>query len=208
MSQTTNHPYDIVNEFEEKVAEYAGATYGIAVDSCTNALFLSLVLERLKDGPRTIILPSRTYVGVAHAVINAGHKCAFDDYNWKGAYPLYGTSVIDSARRFTKNMHVPETLYCLSFHWYKHLPIGRGGMILLDDQEDYLLLRRIRYDGRTERIAPKEDTFDVPGYHCVMHPDDAARGLMLLNNMSDKNEDLPMDDYADLSKHPYFTGEK
>jgi hypothetical protein len=38
----------------------------------------------------------------------------------------------------------------------------------------------------------------------VMHPDDAARGLMLMQNIPEYNEDLPMDNYADLSKHKYF----
>jgi len=199
-----NHPFDIVNEFEQAIADYAGATYGVAVDSCTNALFLSLVLVRLKQGIQTITLPSKTYVGVPHAVVNAGHKCTFDDYKWKGAYPLYYTNIIDSALRFSTNMHVHDSLYCISFHWQKHLRIGRGGMILLDNEEDYRLLRRMRCDGRTERVGPKDDNFDVPGYHCIMHPDDAARGLMLLSVTPDRNEDLLVPDYADLSKHKYF----
>ena len=198
------HPFDIVDEFERVVADYAGAPYGVAVDSCTNALFLSLMLWRIQSGCSCeIILPSHTYVGVAHAVVNAGHRCYFDDYAWSGAYALAPINVIDSARRFTKRMY-RSGMWCLSFHWAKHLPIGRGGMILLDNEEDYKLLRRMRYDGRTERVAPNDDMFDIPGYHCVMHPDDAARGLMLMTNIPDYNEDLPMSDYADLSKYKYF----
>jgi dTDP-4-amino-4,6-dideoxygalactose transaminase len=94
---------------------------------------------------------------------------------------------------------------CLSFHYAKHLPIGRGGMILLDDKDTADTLRRMRYDGRREGVKPTDDTFDVPGYHCLMHPDDAARGLALMNSMPDHNEDLPNDDYADLSQFPMFT---
>jgi len=200
------HPWKIVNEFEQAVAKYAGAPYGVAVDSCTNALFLSLVLLKRKYGEMAIEIPCRTYVGVAHAIINAGHKCFFDSYDWTGVYPLFDTPIIDAARRFTSRMYAyPYMLYCLSFHWHKHLPIGRGGMILLDNIDDYALLRRMRYDGRTEMVRPKYDTFDVPGYHCMMHPDDAARGLMLMQGMPRHNADLPMDDYADLSKHSYFT---
>jgi len=198
------HPFDVVDEFERVVADYAGAPYAVAVDSCTNALFLSLVLWRLQNGPVQVGLPSYTYVGVPHAVVNAGHRCTFINYTWEGAYRLTATNVIDSARRFTKGMYRPHTLFCLSFHWHKHLPIGRGGMILLDNEESYKLLRRMRYDGRTERVAPTEDTFDVPGYHCVFHPDDAARGLMLMQHMPSDNADLPWDEYPDLSKSKYF----
>lgn len=207
------HPFDVVDEFERVVAEYAGAPYGVAVDSCTNALFLSLLLYRLKHGSVEVALPNRTYVGVPHQVINARHTCTFNNNWWSGAYCLLGTDIIDSARRFRKNMCNMSWMgsdntgwkMCLSFHWHKHLAIGRGGMILLDNEKDYKLLRRMRYDGRTERVKPTEDTFDCPGYHCVMQPDDAARGLMLMANMPDYNEDLPWDDYPDLSKHKYFT---
>jgi dTDP-4-amino-4,6-dideoxygalactose transaminase len=199
------HPFDVVDEFEKVVAEYAGAPYGVAVDSCTNALFLSLVLHRLRYGVWDVRLPAETYVGVAHAVVNAGHRCYFRQYAWKGAYYLNPSSVVDSARRFTKGMYEAGSHYCLSFHWYKHLPIGRAGMILLDNEEDYKLLRRMRYDGRTERVAPADDTFDVPGYHMMTSPENAAHGLLLMANMPDYNEDIPWDNYPDLSKHKYFT---
>ena len=35
-------PWDLVDLFEKNVALYAGSKYGIAVDCCTNAIFLSL----------------------------------------------------------------------------------------------------------------------------------------------------------------------
>jgi len=34
-------PYDSVDELERRVAEYAGAPYAVAVDSCSNALLIS-----------------------------------------------------------------------------------------------------------------------------------------------------------------------
>ena len=34
--------WDNVDRFEEIIAEYAGSKYAVAVDSCTNALFLSM----------------------------------------------------------------------------------------------------------------------------------------------------------------------
>ena len=35
-----HNPYKIVKMFEEEVAHYTGSKYAVAVDSCTNALFL------------------------------------------------------------------------------------------------------------------------------------------------------------------------
>jgi dTDP-4-amino-4,6-dideoxygalactose transaminase len=199
------NPFEVVSEFEQVVAEYADAPYGVAVDSCTNALFLSLKVGKMKYGGTNVMLPKYTYVGVAHAAVNAGYRVLFIDFDWRGAYTLAMTNVVDSARRFREGMYVPGTLYCVSFHSGKHLPLESGGMILLDNVADYVLLKRMRYDGRTEMVPPKEDTFDVPGYHCLMHPSIAVRGLQIMHYMPDYNDDLPMDEYADLSQFPYFT---
>ena len=37
-----NDPWDIVNLFEKKVSKFCGSKYAVAVDCCTNAIFLSL----------------------------------------------------------------------------------------------------------------------------------------------------------------------
>lgn len=196
-------PYDIVRALEERVAEYAGAPYAVAVDSCTNALLLSL---RYVNCPK-VILPRYTYVGVAYAVLNAGGRCGFRNDIWSGTYELGNTNIIDSARRFKKNMYVPDSLYCLSAHWGKHLKIGRGGFILTDNTEAYRVLQKMRFDGRTAQVDPAHDNFIYPGYHCYMLPEESARGLMLMNYMPDDNPDLPWDNYPDLSKFPIFRGE-
>ena len=118
-----SNPYKIVDEFEKTVAEYAGAKYGIAVDSCTNAIMLSVKYRIMTGSDKEFRIPKYTYVGVPYSILNAGGKVRFIDYPWKGAYVI-DHSIIDSARRFFKNMYVHNTLYCLSFHWYKHLPVG------------------------------------------------------------------------------------
>lgn len=92
---------------------------------------------------------------------------------------------------------VPSPIVCVSFQAAKHLPIGRGGAILTDNPETAAWLRRARFDGRTpgDNAAP----IQVPGYHMYMPPPDAARGLWLLSWLPEHNEDLPNDDYPDLS---------
>lgn len=192
-------PFDAVKAFEERVAEYAGAPYGVAVNSCTNALLLSFMYH----GGDEVVLPKKTYVGVAQSALNAGYKIEFVDLLWEGAYSIIGTKTIDSARRFRKDMYVSGFLYCLSFHHGKHLPIGRGGMILTDDIDACQALKKMRYDGRREGVPPKADEF-IRGYHCYMHPEDAVRGLMLMGYIKDDNPDIPADDYPDLSKQEVF----
>lgn len=199
-------PYDIVSELESVVAEYAGAPYAVAVDSCTNALLIALVYSRLFMECEFAVIPKYTYVGVAHAILNAGLDLGFVDYDWQGQYDIGGTSIIDAARRFRRGMYTPGKFVCTSAHWGKILKIGRGGFILTDDKQAAETLRRMRYDGRRAGVAPKDDTFDVPGYHAYMLPEEAARGLMLMSYMPDDNPDIPRDGYADLSKSPIFQG--
>jgi dTDP-4-amino-4,6-dideoxygalactose transaminase len=201
-------PYDNVAELEKRVAKYAGAPYAVMVDSCTNAIFLSIKyrLDYCNYPPR-IVLPKYTYVGVAQAAKNAGCRIRFVDEDWQGAYELGGLGIVDSARRFKRNMYSEYEgyLYCLSCHWWKHLKIGRGGFILTDDAEAADTLRRMRYDGRRAGVAPKDDDF-IQGYHCYSLPEEAARGLMLMADMPDDNPDIRWDAYTDLSKHSIFGG--
>jgi dTDP-4-amino-4,6-dideoxygalactose transaminase len=199
-------PYDVVAALEERVAEYGGSKYAVAVDSCTNAILLALIYERMTSGYKVVELPKYTYVGVAYAVRNAGLGIKFTDSMWQGAYKIGGTLVIDSARRFHRGMYEPGSLYCLSAHWGKHLKIGRGGFILTDNENVANTLRLMRFDGRTAGVPPRQDNFTVPGYHCYMLPEEAARGLMLMNYMPDDNPDIPWDDYADLSQFDVFKG--
>ena len=197
-------PYDTVAELEQRVAAYGGSKYAVAVDSCTNALLLSVRLRLMQGYPNVANMPKLSYIGVPHAIVNAGATVTFRDDDWQGEYEITPLKIIDAARRFRKGMYKPGTLYCVSCHWGKILKIGRGGFILTDNIDEYETLRRMRCDGRRIGVIPKQDSFDLPGYHCYMLPEEAARGLMLMSYMPDNNADLPRDDYADLSKIDYF----
>lgn len=200
--------YETVAELERIVAAYAGSNYAVAVDSCSNALLLAVKLRLMQGMGPEVEIPKLTYVGVAHAIKNAGGELHFRDEDWQGEYELKGVKVVDAARRFHKGMYKKGTLYCVSCHWGKILKIGRGGFIFTDSIDEYETLRRMRCDGRRIGVIPKQDNFDVPGYHCYMLPEEAARGVMLMTYMPDWNPDLPRDDYADLSLAPIFRGSK
>jgi len=187
------NPFRIVSEFEKALAVYAGAKYGVAVDSCTSALFLCCKYLDVD----TVTLPCNTFISVPCAVMNAGGHVRFDDIEWSGCYRLTPYSIVDSALRFTKGMYQPGTLYCLSFHHKKQLSIGRGGMILTDDAAAVNWLRRARYFGRGE-CELVEDTVQMVGWKCYMDPAEAARGLHAMLYMPDHNEDQ-RENYPDLS---------
>lgn len=194
--------WDVVDLFEKKLAEYGGSKYAVAVDNCTDAMFLCL--KYLNAGGE-ITLPKRTYVSVPCTVIHAGCQVKFDDIEWSGAYPLRPYPVWDSATRMRRGMYVQDSYYCLSFHRRKHIPIGKGGMILTNDKDAYEWFKLARYEGRHMDRLYKNDTFDMIGWNMYMPPEQAAEGLELFANISDDNEDLETSGiHKDLSEFPIY----
>lgn len=150
-------------------------------------------------------IPKRTYISVPQSIIHAGGRVAFEDIEWRGVHQLKPYPIYDSARRLTAGMYVPGTFMCLSFHITKILALaGGGGAILHDSDEADQILRRMRFNGRAERVHPKDDDFPVLGYNCYMYGDNAAEGLRRMAILPRHNEDLPNSDYSDLSLVPVF----
>ena len=203
--KSKHNPFKIVSMFEEEVANYTGAKYAVAVDNCTNALFLCC-MYRSVNGHR-VYIPSKTYLSVPQSVIHAGGEVVFNEvYNdWQGWYELYPFNIWDAAKRFTSGMYaIPGSLMCLSFHSKKILDIGKGGMVLTDDYEAAEWLKKARYEGRSEKNY-KDDCIKELGWNMYMAPEQAARGLTLMSNLPLFNTDLPEEGgYMDLSKYPIF----
>jgi dTDP-4-amino-4,6-dideoxygalactose transaminase len=198
-------PYRIVKDFERAIADYAGARYAVAVESCTAALFLSLKYLDLVG--QEVTIPKRTYPGVACSIIHAGGRVKFSDEPWQGIYELAPYGVWDGALRFRRWMYAGG-LHCLSFHAKKLLPIGRGGMILCDDADAAHWLRVARFDGREEVDLGVQKEFKVLGWNMYMQPEQAARGLLLFASAKYKDlPDLVVEDqgYPDLSKSEIYS---
>lgn len=196
----TSRAFRVVEMFEEAVAEYAGARYAVSVESCTFALFLACRSLNVA----TVQLPARTYISVPMAVLHAGGRVEFDDYEWTGAYQLAPYPIVDSALRFRRGMY-QGGLHCVSFHARKIVPIGRGGMILTDTPKAADWLRRARFDGRIGSIPFLEDAVTELGWNAYMLPEQAARGLQLLEALPETPPDLTPE-YPDLRRHPVFAG--
>lgn len=75
-----------VEEFEKRFADFIGAPYAIATNSCTSALFLSLKALGIGTGIRVnshvndhVLVPSLTYTATAAVVVHAGARPVFGD---------------------------------------------------------------------------------------------------------------------------------
>ena len=199
-------PYQVVRDFEQDLCEFTGAKYAVTTNSCTMAILLACAYA--KKYPRsvgwvtdTITIPKRTYVGVPMSIKHAGFSVSYDDIGWVGMYELRPYPIWDSARAFYRDMYIRNSYMCLSFHATKLLGDTQGGAILHDNDEADKWLRRARFDGRTEGVHPKEDHFDMLGYHCYLSPDVAARlKLKLAAYPEDARPMLLNDPYPDLSQ--------
>lgn len=194
-----NDPFNAVRAFEAALAEYAGSKFAVTCTSCTDALLLCCAYLNVSE----VEIPKLTYVGVPQAILNAGGTVKFRDEDWQGDYELRPYGVYDAARRFRAGMHRPGTFTCVSFHASKILGFTDGGAILTDSERAAAGLRKMRFDGRTEGVHPRDDHF-VRGFHCYMAPDTAAALHRKLMHMPRDNADLPRSDYSDLSEAPIF----
>jgi len=192
--------YSIVQEFENKVAKYAGSKFAVALDSCTNALFLCCKYLNVK----IVKIPSRTYVSVPCSIINSGGSVSFEDFQWSdsGFYQLSPYPIYDAAHLFNKGMYIKNSYFCISFSATKTINIGKGGMILTDDKEAVNWFKQARYCGRHE-VPLMEDNFKIIGWNMYMTPEQAARGMILMNNIKDFNQ-YKIPEYQNLSKYEIY----
>lgn len=203
-------PRDAVDIFEKKVAEFAGCKYAVTTDCCSHGLFLSLkYLQSIGEINSDVIItiPSRTYVSVPMQLSHAGCNFGFKDYEWSGLYQLQGTRIWDAAVRWTKDMYVGNNaLQVVSFQLKKRIPIGKGGIILTNDEKAAKWLKLATYDGR-DLTTPYTDEKHVSiiGYHMYMTPEDAARGILLMDQVPEINEDSGGSyNYTNLSELKLF----
>jgi hypothetical protein len=137
-------------------------------------------------------------------ILHAGCKVKFNQEKWAGSYQLKPYPIFDSAVRWTKDMY-REGFEVLSFQIKKRIPIGKGGMILTNDLLAAEWLRKARYDGRDLTIPYPENQYDILGWHYYMAPEDAARGILLMDATPEVNSDIAnWENYPDLSSHGIF----
>jgi dTDP-4-amino-4,6-dideoxygalactose transaminase len=201
-------PRDIVLMFEDKLAQFAGSKYAVVLDCCSHAIFLSLKYLGIQA---ELTIPRHTYVSVPMQIIHSGSTPAFVDDQWEGLYELGDSGVVDGAGRFKNGMYVGEgKLHTLSFQIKKRLPIGRGGAILTDSEDAYRWLKLATYDGR-DLNTPYDSPGHVSqlGWHFYMTPEDAARGIWLMDQLgTDLSDTMSWKNYPDLSKMEVFQNAK
>ena len=190
-----------VQEFESKIAEWFGSPYAVSVDCCTHGIELCL----RHQGVRSIEVPKRTYLSVPFLANKLGIELKWKDETWVDYYQIGDTNIYDAAVLWKKDSYISETFMCLSFQFQKHLSLGRGGMILTDNQEAAIELKKMSYDGRHPLIPWREQNIKSMGYHYYMAPETAMKGLEKLPEaIKTKPRQWVVTDWPDLTKMDVF----
>jgi dTDP-4-amino-4,6-dideoxygalactose transaminase len=118
---------------------------------------------------------------------------------------LGNTNIIDAAVYWKQSGYIQNTYMCLSFQYKKHLSLGRGGAILLQNKEDYDILKKMSYDGRSPNAPWMKQNIDTIGYHYYMTPEIAKLGLEKIPKaVKDNPKKWSYKDYPDLSLNNIF----
>ena len=165
------NPFDAIDNFEKAIADFTGDW--------------------------EVGIPATTYLSIPMTFHKLGIPYKLMGRAWHLKYQLIDTPIWDCARLFEENMYCEGQYECLSFGYSKPFELGRGGAILLDNEEAYTWLKRAAYDGRDLKISPWQDqkVFQV-GYHYRMTPEECVIGSARLERGDYKPS--TMVEYPDL----------
>ena len=94
---------------------------------------------------------------------------------------------------------------CISFQFQKHLSLGRGGIILTDNREASIQLKKMSYDGRLPNVPWRDQDIDTIGYHYYMTPETAQLGLDKFDlAVQTPPRQWNINDWPDLTKMKIF----
>ena len=193
--------FDAVEKLEKEISSFFDSPFAVAVDCCTHGLELCLRYQNVKH----YSVPKRTYVSVPLLAKKLNISFDWKDEQWEDYYYLGETNIIDAAVLWKRNSYIAGTFMCVSFQFRKHLSLGRGGIILTDDQQAAEKLKRMSYDGRHPNLPWREQNIDMMGYHYYMTPETAKIGLEKLPRaISSEPKKWVVTDWPDLSKMDVF----
>ena len=192
--------FNVVTEFENKIAEFFGAPYAIAVDACTHGVELSLRYTNADN----ISVPKNTYLSIPFLFRKLNIDLEWRNEDWKDYYYITDR-VVDAAVLWKRDSYISGTFMSLSFQYQKHLSLGRGGMILTDNKEAAIQLKKMSYDGRLPNIPWRDQNIDTVGYHYYMTPETAQLGLdKLPKAIETEPKQWTVNDWPDLTQMKIF----
>lgn len=179
-----------VRALEKEFSYYVGSKYAIAVDSCTNGLYLSLRYSGV-GSDTTVTIPSLTFASVANVVLHCGAKIDWEDESYVGrAYFLKHNrpfKIVDSAHQIERGIYrdFHGSLMSFSFYPTKQISSCEGGMICTNDYYAMEWLEKARWHGR--KGGGFVYSIDYPGWKFNMTDIQAVIAMVQLKKLDDMN---------------------
>jgi dTDP-4-amino-4,6-dideoxygalactose transaminase len=193
--------FEIITQFENRIAQFYSSSYAVSTDCCTHAIELCLRHREYND----VTCPTHTYVSIPMTFKKLGLRWSWDDQPWHDHYQIGNTDIVDAAVYWQQGGYIPGTLMCLSFQFQKHLNLIRGGAILTDDYDEYVALKKMAFDGRYGDAPWRDQTITSMGYHYYMPIETAKLGLEKINDaIARKPRRWSWQDYPFLPNFPVF----
>lgn len=179
-----------VRVLEKEFCSYVGCRYSIAVDSCTNGLYLALKCNGIGSGD-FVTIPSLTFASVANVILHTGAKIEWEDRVYVGsAYHLKNNrpfKIVDSAHQIERAMmrDYSGALVNYSFYPTKQVSSCEGGMIALNDHYAMEWLEKARWHGR--KGGGYNYQIDMPGWKFNMTDVQAVIAMVQLQKLDEMN---------------------
>ena len=193
--------FNTILDFEKKLSHFWGSKFAVATDCCTHAVELCLRYKNYNN----VSCPSRTYISIPLTFKKLNLVWHWEDQSWRDFYTIGNTNIIDAAAHWQQNAYVKDSFMCLSFQYKKTLSLGRGGAILCDNQQDYMILKQMSYDGRDAFSDEPwyNQKISTMGYHYYMTPEIARQGIDKMYDV-EKTKTWSHNDYPKLTNFEVF----
>jgi len=175
-----------VATLEEEFADFVGVKYAVALNSCTNSIFLALYYCRHYSNKKSLVkIPSMMVPLVANEIIHTEYTPYFTgDTEWVGhAYYLGGVEIIDSAHEVKKRdpSDFDRHTVCYSFYPTKPICSADGGIICTNNKDEAEWYKKARYFGRDNGDSITKNSWEYgiefPGWK--MHMSDIQAAIAL-----------------------------
>lgn len=211
-------------EFEQRFAARVGAKYGVALNSATAALHIGMQLLGVGPGDEVLVptitfvstAMAANYLGAVPVFCDVQRESLAMDYadadqrttlktratvpvlySGRPVDPPSNTDIpvlYDCAHAAGSSWDAAGKLCCWSFHAVKNLATGDGGMLTMDDEEQYERAKRLRWCGIDKSTWDRNDVgerywweykIEEVGYKSHMNDLAAALGLVQLTKLDE-----------------------
>ena len=169
-----------VHTFEEMFKEYKGSQFAMALNSCTAALHLSMLVIGIKPGDE-VIVPTMTFAATANTVIHAGATPVFVDCE----KDTMNIDPLDIERKVT-----PKTKAILPVH-FAGRACNMGAIMDIAQRHDLKVIEDCAHAIETEYHGKKAGTFGDIGcfsFYVTKNIVTGEGGMAITNNEEYANQ--------------------